>query len=84
MTVYRSLKEQADKTAQIVSALLTGKKPSSTLFAGHSVNNGQVDIPWATVTPTVIDQTNVSIAMDENGLKASDVCTDVKPGVGPC
>lgn len=84
MTVYRSLKEQADKTGQIVSALLSGKKPSDSLFTGKPVNNGKVDIPWATVTPMIIDKKNVNIVMDETGLKPADVCTGVKPGVGPC
>jgi len=84
MTVYRSLKEQADKTGQIVSALLSGEKPANGLFTGKPVNNGKVDIPWATVTPMVIDKTNVKIVMDETGLKPADVCTGVTAGVGPC
>ena len=83
MTVYRSLKQQADQAAQIVSALLKGQKPATELFTG-TVNNGQLDIPWATVKPMVIDQSNVSVVMDETGLKPSDVCTGVKAGVGPC
>ncbi len=84
MTVYRSLKEQADKTGQIVAALLDGEKPSDDLFTGTPVNNGQVDIPWATVTPMVIDKSNVNIVMEETGLQSEDVCTGVKSGVGPC
>lgn len=84
MTVYRSLKQQTDETAQIVSALLKGQKPDTKLFTGTPVNNGKVDIPWATVKPMVIDQSNVKIVMDETGLKPSDVCTGVKAGVGPC
>lgn len=84
MTVYRSLKEQTDETAQIVAALLKGEKPADDLFAPEPVNNGQVDIPWATVTPMVIDKSNVNIVMDETGLKPADVCTGVTAGVGPC
>lgn len=84
MTVYRSLKEQADKTAQIVSALLKHEKPPTNLFTGTPVNNGKVNIPWATVKPMVIDQHNVAIVMDETGLKPSAVCVGVNPGVGPC
>ncbi len=84
MTVYRSLKEQADKTGQIVAALLSGQEPPSDLFTGTPVNNGQVDIPWATVEPTVIDEANLNIVMEETGLTASDVCSGVEAGVGPC
>jgi D-xylose transport system substrate-binding protein len=84
MTVYRSLKEQADKTGRIVAALLKGEKPAGDLFSDKPVNNGQVDIPWATVNPMVIDKTKVKIVMDETGLKAQDVCKGVRAGVGPC
>lgn len=84
MTVYRSLKDQADKTGQIVGALLSGQEPPSDLFTDTPVDNGQVKIPWASVEPMVIDQSNLDIVMEETGLKASDVCTGVEAGVGPC
>lgn len=84
MSVYRSLKEQADQTGQIVGALLDGEEPGEELFTATPVDNGQVEIPWATVEPMVIDETNVDIVMEETGLEPADVCTGVKAGVGPC
>lgn len=84
MSVYRSLKDQANQTGQIVGALLDGEEPGEELFTGTPVDNGQVEIPWATVEPMVIDETNVDIVMEETGLTAADVCTGVKAGVGPC
>ena len=84
MSAYRSLQEQADKTAAIVAALLAGEEPESSLFSGLTVNNGQVDIPWATVTPLVIETDNVSLVMNELGLTPADVCDNVDTGIGVC
>ena len=83
MSVYRSLREQAQKTAQIVAALLAGNKPPSDLFAGE-VDNGNRQVPWAKVTPVVIDASNIDIVLKDAGTKASEVCDGVKKGVGPC
>lgn len=84
MSAYRSLQEQADKTAQIAAALLAGAEPDPDLFTGETVDNGQVDVPWSTVTPVVIETDNVDIVMDEVGLGPEDVCDGVDEGTGPC
>lgn len=84
MSAYRSLQEQADKTAQIVAALLSDEEPNPSLFAESTVDNGEVEIPWATVTPQVIEQDNVDLVMDEIGLSPDDVCDNVESGIGPC
>lgn len=84
MSAYRSLQEQADKAAAIVAALLQGEQPEASLFSDLTVNNGQVDIPWATVTPLVIETDNVSLVMNELGLSPADVCDNVDVGIGVC
>lgn len=84
MSAYRSLQEQADKTAQIAAALLMGEEPDTSLFTDETVDNGQVEVPWSTVTPVVIEQDNVDIVMDEIGLAPDDVCDGVADGTGPC
>lgn len=83
MSGYRSLIEQADIAAQLAADLLAGEEPDASLFT-TPVNNGLVDVPWAPVTPVVIDITNVSLVMDELGLTPADVCENVASGVGVC
>ncbi|MGI8434443.1 MAG: ABC transporter substrate-binding protein [Nocardioidaceae bacterium] len=84
MSAYRSLKEQADKAAQIAAALMQGKAPPSTLFNGATKNNGAVDVPWAQVTPQVIDKSNVDLVISEGAAAKADVCKGVAAGTGPC
>lgn len=84
MSAYRSLKEQADKAAQIAAALMQGKQPPSALFNGATKNNGSVDVPWAQVTPQVIDKSNVQVVIDDGAAAKADVCKGVSAGTGPC
>lgn len=84
MSAYRSLKEQADKAAQIAAALMQGKQPPATLFNGATKNNGSADVPWAQVTPQVIDKSNVQVVIDDGAATKADVCKDIPAGTGPC
>ena len=84
MTVWRSLKQQADLAAQIVAALIKGEKPPVTLFNGKIKNNGQVDVPWAAVTAQVITASNMDLLIKDGSIDKSALCQGIKPGTGPC
>ncbi len=83
MTVWRSLKEQAGKAAEITAALLKGDKPSPDLFAGATVNNDKVEVPWAKVTANVITLDNMKIEIDDGAVSKANLCKGM-PAVGPC
>ncbi len=85
MSVWRSLKQEADVSAQIAAALLKGQKPDPRLFPSNkSVNNGNRDVPWAPLTPRVIDKTNMNLLLDDQAVNKSELCNGIPPGTGPC
>ncbi len=83
MTVWRSLKEQTSKAATITSAILKGKKPPKSLFAGHTKFNGSAKVPWAQVTPRVIDLHNMQLEIKDGAVTKSQLCKRM-PKKGPC
>jgi D-xylose transport system substrate-binding protein len=83
MTVWRSLKEQSGKAAQIVAALLKGEKPPADLFDGATMNNDQVNVPWAKVKPVVITLDNMNLELEDGAVAKEALCKGM-PQVGPC
>lgn len=83
MTVWRSLKQQAGEAAEITTALLEGKKPPESMFDGATMNNGQVDVPWAKVTPQVITLANMDVELADGAIQKAQLCRGM-PKVGPC
>lgn len=83
MTVWRSLREQAGKAAQITAALMKGQKPPAALFKGAVKNNGKVNVPWAKVTPHVITVANMNLEISDGAVTKSQLCKGM-PKVGPC
>ncbi len=85
ISVWRSLKQEADIAAQMAAALLKGQKPDASLFGnGKTVNNGNRDVPWAPLTPQVIDKTNMNLLLDDKAVSKTDLCNGIPPGTGPC
>lgn len=84
MSAYRSLREQADKAAQVVAALIAGKAVPQNLTNGAAVDNGATKVPWIQVTPQVITKDNVEVVINDGAATKADVCKGVKSGVGPC
>ena len=84
MTVWRSLHQEADLAAQIATAILNGQKPNESLFKGKTVNNGQADIPWAPLTPVVVDKSNMDLLIQDGSITKSDLCNGISSGSGPC
>ena len=83
MTVWRSLKEQTSKAAQITTALLKGETPAADLFAGATMNNDQRQVPWAKVKPYVITLANMDIELADGAVTKAQLCKGM-PQVGPC
>jgi D-xylose transport system substrate-binding protein len=83
MTVWRSLKEQSGKAAEIVAALLKGGKPPADLFNGATMNNDKVDVPWAKVKPVVITLDNMHLELEDGAVTKEALCKGM-PTVGPC
>jgi D-xylose transport system substrate-binding protein len=83
MTVWRSLKEQAGKAAEITSALLKGEKPAPDLFGGATMNNDKLEVPWAKVRPVVITLDNMRLEIEDGAVTEEALCKGM-PKVGPC
>src|SRR5207302_10777363 len=85
MTVWRSLREEADKAAQIAAALVRGRKPPESLFPnGKTVNNGMVNVPWAPLRPIVVDRTNMAVLIQDGSIGKGQLCNGIPHGTGPC
>lgn len=84
MSAYRSLREQADKAAQVTAALIAGKPVPQELTKGATVDNEAKQVPWAQVTPQVITKENVDVVIKDGAASKEAVCKGIEAGVGPC
>jgi D-xylose transport system substrate-binding protein len=72
MTVYKAIKPEAEKAAEIAVQLAQGQKPAST----STVNNGKVDVPSFLLTPVAVTKDKVKDTIVADGFwKASQICT---------
>lgn len=69
VTVFKDFRLQAPAAADIVAAILQGKKPTNT---NATVNNGQGDVPSVMLPVVPIDQGNVK-SLVSNGWVASQL-----------
>ena len=53
MTVYKAIRPEAEKTAELACALYKGEKPADGLVTGK-VNNGTIDVPSVLLTPIAV------------------------------
>ena len=75
MTVYKAIKPEAEKAAQLAVALVRGQEPPEGLV-NDSTNNGTADIPSIILDPVAVTSENVKDTVVADGfLKASDLCT---------
>ena len=73
MTVYKAIKPEAEKAAELAVALAKGDTPPE---AADKVPNGMKDVPSILLTPIAVtkDQIKDTIVKDKF-LSASDICT---------
>ncbi len=75
MTVYKAIKPEAEKAAQLAVALVQGKQPEAGLVNSKQ-NNGTADIPAIILTPVAVTKDNVKDTVIADGFwKASELCT---------
>jgi D-xylose transport system substrate-binding protein len=70
MTVYKAIRPEAEKTAELACALFKGEKPADGLVNGKT-NNGTTDVPSVLLTP-------VAVTLDGAGETESVADTVVK------
>ena len=70
MTVYKAIRPEAEKTAELACALYKGEKPAEGVVTGK-VNNGTIDVPSVLLTP-------IAVTMDGAGDTESVADTVVK------
>ena len=73
MTVYKAIKPEAQKAAEIAVALVQGKKPTG---VDETANNEQKDVPSVLLTPVAVTKDNINDTVVKDGFwKASQICT---------
>ena len=72
MTVYKSIKTQADAAATVADGILHAK-PINT--QGKTVNDGKRNVPSVLLTPVAITKNNWKLLISDGFLKKSEVCT---------
>jgi len=70
MTVYKAIRPEAEKTAELACALFKGEKPAEGVVTGK-VNNGTIDVPSVLLTP-------IAVTVDGAGETESVADTVVK------
>jgi D-xylose transport system substrate-binding protein len=72
MTVYKSIKQEADAAATVADGILHGK-PINT--KGKTTDNGTTKVPSVLLTPISITKNNWKLLISDGFLKKSEVCT---------
>jgi len=76
MTVYESLRLEAETAAQLAYDLAFGVSVPASMTSGNTVNNGAADVPSALVTPTTITKANIESTVVADGFWSPDeICT---------
>jgi D-xylose transport system substrate-binding protein len=75
MTVYKAIKPEAEKTAELAVALAQAKQPAAGLVTSK-VNNGRKDVPSVLLVPVAVTRDNIKDTVVKDGFwKASQICT---------
>lgn len=75
MTVYKAIKPEAEKAAELAVALVKGEEPPAGLINGKQ-NNGTADIPAIILTPIAVTKENVKDTIIADGFwSADELCT---------
>lgn len=75
MTVYKAIKPEAEKAAQLAVALVRGEEPPAGLV-NDKTNNETADIPSIILDPVAVTKDNLKDTVIADGfISASDLCT---------
>jgi D-xylose transport system substrate-binding protein len=76
MTVYESIKSEAEAAAQLAYDLAYGVTVPASLTNGRTVNNGTADIASVLVAPVAVTKANVESTVVADGFwTADEICT---------
>ena len=73
MTVYKSIREEANALAELATALIKGEKGETTGTVEDA--EGGREVPSVLLTPVAIFRDNVKDVVDDDFVKAEDLCT---------
>jgi D-xylose transport system substrate-binding protein len=73
MTVYKTIRAEAEMAADIAFALLSQSEPPTPKMASRTfVNNGRVDVPTLLLTPVAVTRDNISTTIVHDGFWSVD------------
>jgi D-xylose transport system substrate-binding protein len=76
MTVYESIKAEAETAAQLAYDLAFGVTVPASLTNSQPVNNGTASIPSVLVAPVIVTRANIESTIVADGLwTADEICT---------
>lgn len=76
MTVYESIRLEAETAAQLAYDLTFGVSVPASMTNGNTVNNGAADVPSVLVTPTSVTKGNIESTIVADGYwSADEVCS---------
>ena len=74
MTVYKSIKAEAEAAAAVAIAMLQGKDLTS-LTGGATINNGTNDLPFIGLTPVGVTKDNIADTVIADGFRSwEEIC----------
>jgi D-xylose transport system substrate-binding protein len=75
MTVYESVRLEAETAAQLAYDLAFGVAVPFSMTNGNTVNNGTADVPSALVTPASVTKVNIESTVVADGFwRADEIC----------
>ena len=76
MTLYMSIKAEAEAAAQLGYDLAYGVAVPASMISGKAVNNGTADVPSVLLMPVVVTKVNIQSTVVADGFwSADDICT---------
>jgi D-xylose transport system substrate-binding protein len=76
MTIYESIRLEAETAAQLAYDLTFGISVPPSMTKGITVNNGAADVPSALVTPASVTKDNIESTVVADGYwSADEICT---------
>jgi D-xylose transport system substrate-binding protein len=76
MTVYKAIKPEAEKAAELAVALVNGNKGAADALATAKVNNGQKDVASILLQPVAVTKDNIKdTIIKDNFHPTSQICS---------
>jgi D-xylose transport system substrate-binding protein len=83
MTVYKSIRQEAETAARVAVGLATGNAGIIQTVATSTVSNGAGQIPSLLLNPQVITKPNVSLAVSDGATTWPAICAGIPAGDCP-